>query len=46
LWSLGESGSDYFFFGSDAGYPSGQYQVRLFLGEQEISRFEFSILPA
>jgi hypothetical protein len=45
IWSLGESGSSYFFFGSDEGYPAGQYEVRLYLGENEISRYELSILP-
>ncbi len=43
IWSQGESGSGFFFFGSDTGYPSGLYAVGLFLGDREISRFEFSI---
>jgi hypothetical protein len=43
LWSLGENGSSYFFFGSEEGYPPGEYQVRLFLGDQEASTFSFSI---
>jgi hypothetical protein len=46
LWSLGESGASYFFFGNDEGYPPGEYEVRLFLGEQPINQFTFSIVPA
>jgi len=45
LWSLGSEGSSYFFFGSDEGYPTGEYEARLFLGDQEISRYTFSITP-
>jgi hypothetical protein len=43
LWSLGESGSSYFFFGSQDGYPAGEYEVRLFVGEEEASRTAFRI---
>jgi hypothetical protein len=43
LWSLGENGSSYFFFGSEEGYPPGDYQARLFLGDQAVSRFSFSV---
>lgn len=44
LWSLGASGSTYFFFGNESGYPSGDYEVRLFLGAKEVSRFAFQLL--
>jgi hypothetical protein len=43
LWSLGENGSSYFFFGSEEGYPPGDYQVRLFMGDQAVSTFSFSV---
>jgi hypothetical protein len=43
LWSLGSEGSSYFFFGSEEGYPAGEYEVGLFLGDQEISRFPYTI---
>ncbi len=46
LWSLGEEGSSYFFFGSDEGYPPGEYEARLFLSDTTISQFKFSIIPA
>jgi hypothetical protein len=43
LWSLGEEGSSYFFFGSDEGYPPGEYEVRLFLSDTAVSQFKFSV---
>jgi hypothetical protein len=43
LWSLGASGSSYFFFGDDDGYPAGVYEVRLFVGDSEASRIGFSL---
>jgi hypothetical protein len=43
LWSLGEEGSSYFFFGSDEGYPAGEYEARLFLSDTTVSQFTFSI---
>lgn len=43
LWSLGASGSSYFFFGDDDGYAAGAYQVRLFVGDSEASRMSFSL---
>lgn len=43
-WSQGASGSSYFFFGRDDGYPAGNYEIRLFLGEEEVSRFAFTIV--
>jgi hypothetical protein len=45
LWSLGSEGSSYFFFGSDEGYPAGAYEARLYLGDQAVSSFSFSIAP-
>jgi hypothetical protein len=43
LWSQGESGSSYFFFGNADGYPSGQYDVRLVVGQQQSAPFTFVI---
>lgn len=43
LWSQGETGSSFFFFGNDDGYPPGDYEVRLYLGDEEVNRFEFTI---
>ncbi|MBI1259155.1 MAG: hypothetical protein GC204_16925 [Chloroflexi bacterium] len=43
LWSLGASGSSYFFFGDETGYVAGAYEVRLYVGEQEVSRFSFEV---
>ncbi len=43
LWSGGETGSSYFFFGDQAGYLPGEYTVRLFLGDQEMSRLTFTV---
>lgn len=42
-WNMGESGSAYFFFGDQNGYPPGHYEVRLFLGADEISRLAFTV---
>ncbi len=43
LWSLGDSGSSYFFFGDEAGYAAGAYEVRLYVGASEASRFDFTV---
>ncbi len=43
LWSLGATGSSYFFFGDESGYPPGAYEVRLFVGDHEASRYTFSV---
>lgn len=43
LWSLGEFGSSYFFFGDEAGYEAGAYEVRLYVGSQEASRYTFTV---
>lgn len=43
LWSQGESGNSYFFFGNHAGYEPGSYQVRIFVGDHEMSRFDLSV---
>lgn len=43
IWTQGESGSSYFFFGREGGYPAGNYEIRLFLGADEVSRFAFEI---
>ncbi len=33
LWGLNTDGTNYFFFGNDAGFEPGSYEVRLFIGE-------------
>jgi hypothetical protein len=43
LWSLGTSGSSYFFFGDETGYSAGDYEVRLYVGDQEVSRYLFEV---
>lgn len=43
LWSLGAAGSSYFFFGDEAGYEAGTYEVRLYVGDREASRFAFTV---
>jgi len=43
LWSEGETGTSYFFFGNADGYPAGHYEARLFVGQQESSRLTFII---
>ena len=43
LWSQGVAGESFFFFGNVDGYPAGNYEARLFIGEREMSRLEFSI---
>ena len=44
LWSQDESGESFFFFGNEAGYPPGEYEVRIYLGDHEVSRFDFTVL--
>lgn len=46
LWSMGREGSSYFFFGSDEGYPAGDYRVELMLGEDTVSGFDFRVIDA
>lgn len=43
LWSMGENGAGFFFFGSEDGYLPGSYEVRLYLGDVEVNRFAFTI---
>lgn len=43
LWSLEASGNNYFFFGADEGYPAGHYEVKLFVGQTEVSQYTFSL---
>jgi hypothetical protein len=43
LWSMGAEGASFFFFGSADGYAPGSYEVRMFLGEREVSRFPFVV---
>jgi hypothetical protein len=43
LWSQGGSGESQFFFGNVDGYPAGNYEARLFIGEREMSRLDFVI---
>lgn len=42
-WTAGEDGEMFFFFGRADGYPPGNYEVRLFLGIAEFSRFRFTL---
>jgi len=44
LWSMGENGAGFFFFGSEDGYLPGNYEVRLYLGDVEASSFAFTII--
>jgi hypothetical protein len=44
VWSLGEAGESYFFFGNVDGYPPGAYEVRLYLDAVEISRIAFTLV--
>lgn len=46
LWSLGEEGSSYFFFGNADGYPAGHYDVQFLLGDDVMSEFSFDVLAA
>ncbi len=46
LWSQGAEGASFFFFGSAEGYAPGSYEVRMFLGEREVSRFPFTVETA
>lgn len=43
LWGMGENGVGFFFFGSEDGYLPGSYEVRLYLDDEEVSRFAFTI---
>ena len=43
LWSQGQQGQSFFFFGNEDGYSAGSYEVRLYLGEREVSRYQFHI---
>ena len=44
LWSGGESGESFFFFGNAAGYPAGDYEVRVYIGDNEVGRSSFTIM--
>jgi hypothetical protein len=33
LWGTQTEGETYFFFGNDVGFPAGEYEIRLYLGE-------------
>ncbi len=46
LWSLDENGSTIFFFGDENGYPAGDYEIRLFIGQEVVSTFAFTLIPA
>ncbi len=45
LWGSETEGSSYFFFGSDTGFPVGDYEIRLTIGEAQtpISSVRFTI---
>jgi hypothetical protein len=46
LWGSETEGSSYFFFGSDTGFPAGEYEIRLYIGESgtPISSARFAIV--
>jgi len=44
LWSLGTSGNSYFFFGDETGYSAGDYEVRLYVGDQAVSHYLFKVM--
>lgn len=35
LWGSQTNGESYFFFGNENGFPPGEYEIRLFIGESE-----------
>jgi hypothetical protein len=43
LWSGASSGQHFFFFGNEDGYPAGDYEARVYLGTDEISRYAFVV---
>ncbi len=43
LWSLGSDGSSYFFFGDEAGYTPGTYEVRIFVDDQPVSQLQIDV---
>ncbi len=43
LWAGGETGQTVNFFGDAAGFSAGVYEVRVFLGDQEMARADFSV---
>lgn len=43
-WNKSESGKAYFFFENVAGYTPGAYEVRLYVGDREASRYSFTVL--
>lgn len=43
LWGMGSSGHSIFFFGNDAGYPPGRYEIRLYLGADEAAHYAFTV---
>lgn len=45
VWTLGADGSGYFFFGNTDGYEPGDYEVRLYLEDQEVTSFSFEVVP-
>lgn len=44
LWGMGKEGSSYFFFGSDEGYPVGEYRVELLIEGEAVSEFAFHVV--
>ena len=43
LWRDGESGESRYFFGDEAGYPAGDYEVQFYLGDLLVDRITFTI---
>ncbi len=46
-WGLESAGTSYFFFGNDSGFEPGLYEIRLYIGDDEvpISIMPFSVAP-
>lgn len=42
-WDYGSNGSNYFFINQPDGFIPGEYEVRLFLDDQEVDRFSFNV---
>lgn len=43
MWSLGQDGTSTFFFGDQAGYAPGDYEVQIFVAGRLVSNFTFHI---
>ncbi len=43
VWDLGAAGSSNFYFAVDGGFQPGRYEVRVFVGTDEASRYAFQV---